>query len=182
MQIDIVDGEFVKEKNSIYPVTVKDYIRGYSIEVHLMVEGVSKYAANWARLTNVKKIIWHYEANTDHDRILAINKFLKAKKIKTGLAINPNTPLYKIKDLIKHFDTIQIMAIKPGAQGRKLQPKVLTKIKALRSKYKELNIAVDGGVNEKNFPVIKKAGANIIAIGSMLQKSKDIKKTLEALK
>ena len=97
------------------------------------------------------------------------------------MAVNPNTSLAKIKDLIPKFNTIQIMGIKPGAQGRKFQPKVLKKIKSLRQKYPKLNIAVDGGVSEQNFAAIKKAGANIIAIGSYLQKSKDTKQALKKL-
>ncbi|PLX24588.1 hypothetical protein C0580_04795 [Candidatus Parcubacteria bacterium] len=182
IQVDIMDGVFVKEKNDIRPDVIKNIIRGYKLEVHLMVDGPSKYAIRWSGLSNVKKIIWHYEANTDHDRILALNKLLKNKKIQTGLAINPNTSLAKIKKLIPQFNTIQIMGIKPGAQGRKFQPKVLKNISALRHHFPDINIAVDGGVNDKNISAIKKAGANIIAIGSYLQKSKDIKKTLENIK
>ncbi len=182
IQIDIMDGIFVKEKNDIRPDIIKNLVRGYRLEIHLMVDAPSKYATRWAGLSNVKKIIWHYEANTDHARIKALNNLLKKKKIQTGLAIKPNTSLAKIKDLIKDFNTIQIMAIKPGAQGRNFQPKILSNIRALRHRYPNLNIAVDGGVNDKNFSAIKKAGANIIAIGSYLQKSPDMKKALAKLK
>ncbi|MBT6691049.1 hypothetical protein HOB10_01805 [Candidatus Parcubacteria bacterium] len=181
IQIDIMDGILVKEKNSINPQIVKTMLRGYKIEVHLMVKDVSKYIEQWHKLKNVKKIIWHYEAEKDKDAILCLNKYLRSKKIQTGLAVNPNTSLAKIKDLIPKFNTIQIMGIKPGAQGRKFQPKVLKKIKSLRQKYPKLNIAVDGGVSEQNFAAIKKAGANIIAIGSYLQKSKDTKQALKKL-
>ncbi|MCD4760772.1 hypothetical protein K8R42_02650 [bacterium] len=182
IQIDIMDGVLVKEKNDIRPDTIKNFIRGYKIEVHLMVKGPSKYITRWIKLTNVQKIIWHYEAEKSINSIICLNKYVKANGVKTGLAINPNTSLAKIKNIIKNFDTIQIMAIKPGAQGRKFQPKVLKKIKALRKKYKNLNISVDGGVNDKNFKAIKKAGANIICIGSYLQKSKNIKEALKKLK
>ncbi|MBU1202736.1 ribulose-phosphate 3-epimerase [Patescibacteria group bacterium] len=181
VQIDIMDGQFVKEKNSITPDVVQYLTKKHNLEIHLMVDGVSKYVTRWVKLKNVKKIIWHYEANTDHDRILAINKFLKAKKIKTGLAINPNTPLYKIKDLIKYFDTIQVMGVTPGKQGQRFQPKSLKKIKALRSKYPKLNIEVDGAVNEQTFPAIKYAGANIVCPGSYFQKSKNIKESLKKI-
>jgi len=182
IQIDLMDGVFVKEKNDIRPDLVKNIIRNYQVEVHLMVDAPSKYATRWAGLNNVKKIIWHYEANADYNRIMTLNKLLKSKKIKTGLAINPNTSLAKIKKLIPEFDTIQFMAIKPGAQGRKLQPKILPKIKALRAKYKKINIAVDGGVNDKNCRAIKKAGANILAVGSYLQNAKDLKIAIAKLK
>jgi len=83
--------------------------------------------------------------------------------------------------IIKYFDTIQVMGVTPGKQGQKFQPKVLKKIKGLHQKYPKLNIAIDGGVNEKNFSAIKKAGANIIGLGSYLQKSPDPKQSLKKL-
>lgn len=181
VQIDIMDGQFVKNKNFITPDTVKNITRQHSLEIHLMVDGVSKYAARWSKLKNVKKIIWHYEANKDKERIAAINKFLKNKNIKTGLAINPSTSLAKVKDIIKDFDTIQLMGVKPGQQGQKFQAKVLTKIKALRHKFPNINIEIDGAVNDKTFPAIKKAGANIVCPGSYLQKSKNIKESIKKI-
>lgn len=181
LQIDIMSRDFVGTKSCIYPSTIQNYIRGHNIEIHLMVKDVQKHITRWEQVKNVKKIIWHYEADTNKNNILKINKFLKSKKIKTGLAINPNTPLYKIKDLIKYFDTIQLMAVTPGKQGQKFQPKVLKKIHDLRSKYKNLNIEVDGAVNEKTFPAIKKAGANIVCPGSYFQSSKNIKESLKKL-
>lgn len=182
LQIDIMDGQFVKQKNSISPDKIRYLIRAKKLEIHLMVEGISKYAAPWIKSKNVKKIIWHYEANKDLEYIQKINNFLKNKKIKTGLAINPNTSLSKIKEIIEDFDTIQVMGVTPGKQGQKFQKKVLEIIKALRYKYPNLNIEVDGGVNDKNISSIKKAGANIIAIGSYLQKSEDVNGTIKNLK
>jgi ribulose-phosphate 3-epimerase len=182
VQIDIMDGEFTKEKNSITPETVRLLTKKHNLEIHLMVDGVSKYMTRWAQLKNVKKIIWHYEANKNTQRIAAINKYLKAKHIKTGLAINPNTSLASIKDIITNFDTIQFMGIKPGAQGRSFQPKVLPKIKALRYRYPNINIEVDGAVNDKTFKAIAKAGANIVCPGSYFQKADSIKEALAKLK
>ena len=182
IQIDIMDGILVKEKNTVTPQTTKTMLRGYKLEIHLMVKDVAKYIEQWRKLKNVKKIIWHYEAEKDAEAIICLNQYLKSKKIQTGLAINPDTSLAKIKDLIPKFNTIQIMGIKPGAQGRKFQAKTLKKIKSLRKKYPKINIAVDGGVNDKNFKAIKKAGANIIAIGSYLQQSKNIKQAIKNLK
>ena len=74
------------------------------------------------------------------------------------------------------------MGVTPGKQGQKFQSKILTKIKALHKKYPRLNIAVDGGVSDKNIKQIKKAGANLIAVGSYLQKSNNIKQSIQKLK
>jgi len=180
-QIDIMDGEFVKNKNSITPDTIKTLTRKHKLEIHLMVDGVSKYVTRFAKLKNVKKIIWHYEANTNIKRIEAINNYLKNKKIKTGLAINPNTPLSKIKNIISDFDTIQIMGVTPGKQGQKFQTKIIPKIKALRYKFPNINIEVDGAVNDKTFKIITRAGANIVCPGSYFQEAKNIKQVLNKL-
>ena len=74
------------------------------------------------------------------------------------------------------------MGIQPGAQGRKFLPNTIWKIKQLKKKYPKQKIAVDGGVNEKNFSKIKKAGADTVIVGSYLQKAPDIQQALKALK
>ncbi len=181
IQIDIMDGEFVPYKTNINPYKVKDIIKDNDLEIHLMVNGISKYITTWSKFKNVKKIIWHYEANTDIEQIKKFNKFLKNKKIKPVLAINPETKIDVIKEIIKYFDTIQIMGVKPGKMGQKFQNKIFNKIKKIRKEYPRLNIEIDGGVNNKNINKIKNAGANLIAIGSYLQKCKNIKKFLKSI-
>jgi len=182
IQVDIMDGEFVKSKNSVTPENIKKLTRRHKIEVHLMVDGVSKYATRWVKLKNVYKIIWHYEANTNLEHIRKINNFLKTKKIKTGLAINPNTSLAKIKNIIPEFDTIQFMGVTPGKQGQRFQSKILPNIKALRYKFPNINIAIDGAVNDKTFPALKKAGANIFCPGSYLQNAASVPEAVKKLK
>ncbi len=180
LQIDIMDGKLVKTKNNIDPKKIKILTKNKNLEVHLMVKDVLKYLTAWSPLKNVKKIIWHYEAGK-----ININQYLKIlrnKKIKAGLAFNPSTKLSTLEPLVKKLDTIMVMGVIPGKMGQKFQPLALKKIKALRKKYPRLNIEVDGGVNDKNFSGIKKAGANLIAIGSYLQQSPDLKNSLKKLK
>ena len=74
------------------------------------------------------------------------------------------------------------MGVNPGKQGQKFQKKTIGKIKKLRKRFPKLNIEVDGGVNDKNFNTITKAGANLIILGSYLQESSDIKQAIENLK
>jgi ribulose-phosphate 3-epimerase len=181
VQIDIMDGILVDTKNNINPLVAKELLKKYDLEIHLMVKDVSSYIMKWGKLKNVKKIIWHYEAEEDNEAIICLVEYLKKNKIKAGLAINPSTPITKITKLIKYFDTIQIMGVVPGAQGKAFEAKTIGKIKNLRKKYPNLNISVDGAVSEKNIQAIKKAGANIIAVGSYLQNSKDIKSDLKKL-
>lgn len=171
LQLDICDGRFVSTRTRIRPSCLQDIVRPKDkLEIHLMVKDVSRYIDSWAKEKKVKKIIWHYEALPDRSANLALIKFLKAKKIKAGLAINPKTDLDKIKHLVSLFDTIQIMSVTPGKQNQPFNKQALLKIKQLRKLYPRKNIAVDGGVNNKNIIQIKKAGAGLAAIGSYLQK------------
>lgn len=181
VQIDIMDGILVDTKNNINPLVTKELLKKYDLEIHLMVKDVSTYIMKWQQLKNVKKIIWHFEAGENNEAIICLVEYLKKNKIKAGLALNPSTPIAKITKLIKYFDTIQIMGVVPGAQGKAFEAKTIGKIKNLRKKYPNLNISVDGAVSDKNIQAIKKAGANIIAVGSYLQNSKDIKNDLKKL-
>lgn len=182
VQLDIGDGIFIRTKTSLNPGMLKNITRGHKLEIHLMVKDAVKYSRSWSKLKNVKKIIWHYEANKNPGLNIYLNRHLKKIGIQSSLALNPNTSLAKVKNVISYFTTIQIMGVKPGQQGQNFQTKTLGKIKALRAKYPRLNIAIDGGLNAKNFPAIKKAGANLMIIGSYLQNSKNLKRDLAKLK
>jgi ribulose-phosphate 3-epimerase len=182
VQIDIMDGSFVKDKNNIKPSDIKNITAQHDLEIHLMVSDIPKYITLWEELDNVKKIIWHYEAVRDTEAILCLHKYLKKQKIKTGLCLNPETHLSQINKVAKYFDTIQIMGVNPGAQGRAFHSSSITKIKTLKKKYPKQKIAIDGGVDAKNFTALKKAGADIVILGHYLQKAKDIKQAIKDLK
>ena len=49
----------------------------------------------------------------------------------------------------------------------------LPKVAALRKKYPELNIEVDGGLSEKTIDQAADAGANVIVAGSAVYGAKD---------
>ncbi len=182
IQIDIMDGVLVSTKNNIKPSAIKNLTKKHQLEIHLMVKDLATYMSTWSKLKNVKKIIWHYSAETDTQAILCLHDYLKRKKIKTGLCLDLKIKPQQINKLAPYFDTIQVMGIVAGKQGQKFQPKVINKIKALRKAYPKKNIEIDGGVNDKNFKTIIQAGANIVVLGSSLQNSPKPKKTYQYFK
>jgi ribulose-phosphate 3-epimerase len=68
---------------------------------------------------------------------------------------------------------VLVMTVHPGFGGQKFMESELPKVAALRKKYPELNIEVDGGLSEKTIDQAADAGANVIVAGSAVYGAKD---------
>ena len=61
---------------------------------------------------------------------------------------------------------VLIMTVEPGFGGQSFMASELPKVSALRAKYPELHIEVDGGLSGKTIDQAADAGANVIVAGS----------------
>lgn len=61
-------------------------------------------------------------------------------------------------------------------------PDMMSKVEALRKRYPELNIEVDGGLSEKTIDTAANAGANVIVAGSAVFGAKNPAQVIEALR
>ena len=68
---------------------------------------------------------------------------------------------------------VLVMTVHPGFGGQKFMASELPKVKALREKYPDLNIEVDGGLGEGTIDQAADAGANVIVAGSAVFGAKD---------
>jgi len=167
VQIDCADGEFVRNKTFYEIDKIKGLIFNVDLELHLMVKDPLKIIKKWQNYKKVKKIFFHYEAVKNDKKILGLIDYLKKLKIKAGLAVNPETKLEEIRKFLPILDLILVLGVEPGWGGQEFQPKVLDKIKEIRQSFPKIDIEVDGGVNLENAGEIVKAGANILAAGSL---------------
>ncbi len=158
-QIDICDGCFVKNKTFYYLKTDLD------LELHLMVKNPKEIIEQVKNNKKIKRIIFHFEATRQINKIINL---IKNYNFQAGLAINPETPVLKIKKYLKYLDLALIMSVQPGFSGQKFIPETIQKIKDLRQLDQKILIEVDGGINKEIAGQIIKAGANILAIGSGL--------------
>jgi ribulose-phosphate 3-epimerase len=180
LHIDVMDGHFVPNI-TVGPVVVK-YIRRVTklpLDVHLMIENPRDFIDDFIRAGS-DMITLHIET-VNAKRYPLYAKRLKAKGIKSGISLNPATPLSKIKNLLKYADFILVMSVNPGFSGQEFIPAVLPKIKELRSIFSG-DISVDGGVNERVAGSIIRAGANILAAGSYIFGAKNTKSAIERLR
>ena len=65
------------------------------------------------------------------------------------------------------------MTVHPGFGGQKFMASELPKVKAVRERYPEMNIEVDGGINESTVDQAAEAGANVIVAGSAVFGARD---------
>lgn len=68
---------------------------------------------------------------------------------------------------------VLVMTVHPGFGGQKFMASEMPKVKALRQRYPELNIEVDGGLSEATIDEAAEAGANVIVAGSAVFGAKD---------
>jgi D-allulose-6-phosphate 3-epimerase len=166
--VDIMDGHFVKNITlSPFFVSTLKRVSKIPIDVHLMTEYPDDYIEELAK-SGADYICPHAETiNKDAFRI--INK-IKGFGCKTGIVLNPATPVEWIKYYIHLLDKITVMTVDPGFAGQPFIPEMLDKIKELKE-LKEKNgynylVEVDGSCNERTFDILTEAGAEVLIVGS----------------
>lgn len=178
LHLDVMDGNFVP--NISFGAPVISSIRKHSnlvFDVHLMVENPDRFIKDMVD-AGADVITIHAEATKHLNRTIQL---IKSYGKKVGVALNPSTPLDVIKYDLKDIDMVLIMTVNPGFGGQAFIEGMLQKIRDLRSIDPNIDIQVDGGINDKTSKLVKEAGANILVAGSYLFKG-DYKQKIESLK
>ncbi|PAE26896.1 ribulose-phosphate 3-epimerase [Bacillus sp. 7894-2] len=183
IHVDVMDGHFVPNI-TIGPLIV-DAIRPVTklpLDVHLMIEDPDSYIEAFAN-AGADYITVHAEACRHLHRTVHL---IKSFGVKAGVVLNPATPVNMIEHVIEDIDMVLLMSVNPGFGGQKFIPSVLPKIAAVKkmSDAKGLNIEieVDGGVNEETAQLCIEAGANVLVAGSAIYNQNDRAAAIAALK
>ena len=178
LHLDVMDGNFVP--NISFGAPIISSIRKHSnlvFDVHLMVENPDRFIKDMVD-AGADVITVHAEATKHLNRTIQL---IKSYGKKVGVALNPSTPLDVIKYDLKDIDMVLIMTVNPGFGGQAFIEGMLQKIRDLRSIDSNIDIQVDGGINDKTSKLVKEAGANILVAGSYLFKG-DYKQKIESLR
>ena len=183
IHLDIMDGNFVP--NISFGPRIVESIKSKTslpLEVHLMVEKPENHIKSFINAGG-DIIIVHYETSKHLERLI---QTINEANVKSGIALNPATPLSVIEYLINKIDVLLLMTVNPGFGGQKFIPEMFTKIKMARkiidNQKKSINLAVDGGINLDNISKVSKAGAEIIVAGQIIFKSANPEMTIKKIK
>jgi len=183
LHLDIMDGNFVPNI-SFGPKIVKSIksITSLPLEVHLMVEKPENHIRSFIDAGG-DIIIVHYETSKHLDRLIQI---INEADVKSGIALNPATPLSVIEYLINKIDILLLMTVNPGFGGQKFIPEMTAKIEKARkiidNQKKSISLEVDGGINLDNISEVIKAGAEIIVVGQIISKSANPEMIIKKIK
>ena len=180
--IDVMDGVFVPNISFGTPVmeVFKKYARK-TIDVHLMIVNPERYVQKFAELGS-EILTVHLEASTHLHRTV---ENIKNNGMKSGVAINPHTPVSSLNAIITDIDLVCLMSVNPGFGGQSFIENTYKKVEELRSLIEKTNsralIEVDGGVNNENAKQLFDSGANVLVAGSSVFKSEDPISTISYL-
>lgn len=174
IQLDVMDGEFVPNRSIDFDFTLPE--TDCRFEAHLMV----KDPESWIRKhgDKVDTVLIHIESCSDPGKLARLVK-IKGKRV--GFALDPDTDIEKIKDLLNSIDQVLVMTVHPGAYGAEFLPETLNKVQKLRQLAPDIDIEVDGGMDDRTIKSAAGAGADLFVSGSFIMKADDPGEAVKAL-
>ena len=181
IHFDVMDNHYVPNL-TIGPMVCKslrdDGIKDF-IDVHLMIQPVNDLAKSFAE-AGADLISFHPEAV---DNINETIELIKSHGCKVGIAINPDTSLSVLEDIIHDIDLILLMSVYPGFGGQKFIETTIEKIqdakKLIETQSHNIFLEVDGGINHETIGKVAAAGANVFVAGSAIFGSADYAETIQ---
>ena len=173
IHVDVMDGHFVPNLSmgsevvrSLRPIADKfDAL----LHVHLMVMEPERYLVDFVH-AGASSVSVHVETCPHLHRTI---QEIRALGVRSGVALNPATPLAALEEILIEVDFVLVMSVEPGFGGQEFIPSSLDKIVRLRRMLTErsldrVQIAVDGGIHIQTIGPVARAGATVLVAGSAI--------------
>ncbi len=183
LHLDIMDGHFVPNL-SFGPNVLRALRRRTSMpfDVHLMIAPVDPYVHAFAE-AGADHITFHPEAGPNPHRTLQLIRSLGKK---SGLALNPATPVESVVWALDMVDILLVMTVNPGFGGQAFLSSQLAKIETLRrlidDSGRPIILNVDGGITPETAPGVIRAGADALVSGTAVFAADDYAAAIAALR
>jgi ribulose-phosphate 3-epimerase len=172
LHFDMMDGHYVPNI-TFGPMVVKALrpITDLKFLIHLMIENAQDFVEECAK-AGADSITVHPEACTHVHRVI---QQIRAAGASAGVALNPATPLSAVEYLLNDIDMLLVMTVNPGFGGQEFIEGMLPKISEARRMVertgRDIDIAVDGGIDSSTCARVVEAGANVLIAGNAVFKS-----------
>jgi ribulose-phosphate 3-epimerase len=169
LHLDIMDGHFVPNI-SFGPEVVRTLrpLTRMFFDVHLMCSRPEILLEPFAQ-AGANQITVHVELG---DQVTPLLWKIRSLGKKTGLAVNPPTPISLAQPYLEQIDCLLVMTVNPGFGGQPFIHETLPKIQQAQAwrAEKQLGylIEVDGGINFQTAAECARAGADAFVSGVAL--------------
>lgn len=167
LHIDVCDGVFI-DTITVGLSQVYD-IDGVPFDLHLMMSHPEGQIEDIVSL-QPQLVIVHYEADSDRE---ALFKELKSYGVQVGLAINPETTIEQVSGILPTLDHLLVFTGRLGHNGGEFRVDCLDKISAAKAINPQLEVGVDGGINQETGRMAVAAGADVLCCGSFIHDHPD---------
>ena len=204
LHLDVMDGHFVPNLTIGPPVVEKvREATSLPLDVHLMLMEPEKFIGSFLD-AGADSITVHAEALAyeyarkekqrgytmemvckpmiDRERMAAALEPIRRAGKGAGIALNPDTEAECVADIAGEFDLILAMTVWPGFGGQKFIESVVPKVEALRKRFPDKHVEVDGGLNLDTVGPAASAGANVIVAGTSTFRAADPAKAVAGLR
>jgi len=183
IHVDVMDGHFVP------PITIGSLVveairraTPLPLDVHLMIDEPGRQIEEFVR-AGADGLTVHVEAPGDTAAVLTA---IRKAGVRPGLALNPPTPLERVRPFLALVDLLLVMSVNPGWGGQPFVDGSMEKLAAARRLREEsrmtFDIEVDGGIKPHNAREAALAGADILVAGSAIFEEPDYRVALAALR
>lgn len=184
IHIDVMDGRFVP--NITMGSLVVEAVRRVTdlpLDAHLMIIHPSEHVDDFIK-AGATRVTVHIEADQNLHRTIHHIKSLGAQ---AGVALNPHTPAEALRMILHDVDSVTVMTVNPGFGGQKFISGMLAKVTQIRQMARaigrDIDIEIDGGVNDQTAIQVVQAGANLLVAGSAVFGHRDgIKGGIDAIR
>lgn len=183
LHFDVMDGEFVE--NITYGSAVQNAIKNRTaalLDTHLMVKTPARQIPLFAAAGS-EIITFHVESDGSPAELI---DEIHRLGVRAGVALKPNTPAEAAFPYIEKADMILVMTVEPGYGGQGFIPEMIEKIRAIRAYAekigRDIDIQVDGGINDKTAALVKEAGANVLVAGTYLFRAENMRAAAQLMR
>ncbi|KAI9205784.1 Ribulose-phosphate 3-epimerase-like protein [Polychytrium aggregatum] len=176
LHMDVMDGHFVPNLTLGAPIIkcLRKHTNAF-LDCHLMVSNPEQWVDDYAK-AGASMYTFHIEATANAAALIAK---VRATGMKVGIAVKPKTAIESVFDYANDVDMILIMTVEPGFGGQAFMNDCLPKVRALRQKFPNLDIQVDGGLANDTIERATEAGANVIVAGTSIFSAPSPKDTIQ---
>ena len=169
---DVMDGHFVPNLTFGPPVVnaLREKLH-IPFDIHLMIDQPEIYAPQFVTHPD-DVIIVHIETHADPSALL---QSITAQGARCGITLKPGTQLETIEPYLGAVSMVLVMSVEPGFGGQSFMPESLTRVRTLKELIgtRDIEIAIDGGINASTIGEVAKAGVDIAIAGSAIFGERD---------